>query len=179
MKKSINLVIQGKKSSSKIYRKLYLLSFGLFILVIAVGFGLLMLRLAQRGIYDSLDKQDQELVSSLLSFQVKKDKLLEIKSRLSSIDMVIQKRAPTTARLITMTNLVPLKSTVISLAGTKEVMTVSLQSESLSDLDELLEKKIAELTKDKTKIIKTVEMKSFSLDPGSLTYSITLEISFG
>lgn len=177
MKKGINLSL-GRKRVDTFFRKIFVASAALFCIVVVISILLITYRLILKATYDSLDQKEQQLNGQLLALTDKKDKLLETKSRIVEIKKILASRAPVTARMQTITEIVPLDSTVSGLSGTDEDMEVSLESESLASLNALIEQKVIEIAQDKKKGIKKVEMQSFGLNPKTLNYSVSITISF-
>ncbi len=177
MKKSINLV-SGKKRVDNFLKKLSVGTMGAFFFMVVLSLGLIGYRLVLKGTFDELDQKEQRLNSQLISQQDKKDKVVEMKSRLSEISKIISKRVPTTARIDTVSSLLPINSEVTTLSGNEEEIQVTLESESLGSLNDLIELKIEEIATDKKKAIKRVDMSSFGLNPKTLKYKISLNIEF-
>lgn len=177
MKKGINLATRRKRVET-LFRKAFVASVALFIAVVVISLGLIIYRLILKNSYDNLDKKELQLNQELLSIVDKKDKFIETKSRISDVRKLLIERAPVTERIETVSSVVPIDSTVGSLSGDDTLMQLSLESENLASLNELVEQKLIEIAKDKKKEIKKVEMKSFGLNPKSLKYSVTFSVTF-
>lgn len=177
MKRTINLTL-GRKRVDNALKKIFYATVVVFSISVVVSLGLITYRLILKGTYDALESREQEFNSQLLAQQEKKDKLLEIKSRISEIRKILSNRAPMTVRLDTLSSIVPPTSQVNSLAGDDVDVQMTIESEDLSSLSELLEQKIAELASDKKKGIKRIEMRSFGLNPKTLKYNISFGIEF-
>lgn len=177
MKKGINLSL-GRKRVDNVLKKVFYVSVGAFCLAVVISLGLIAYRLILKSSYDSLDQKEQQLNVQLLELQDKRDKLTETKSRIVEIKQVIAKRAPVTGRIQTLSDLVPVGSTVTTINGSDVDMKLSLESDSLSSLNELIEKRIEEAAREKAKGIKRVDMNSFGLNPKTLQYSVSLGITF-
>lgn len=177
MKKSINLVL-GKKRVDNFLKRLSIGAMVAFFVMVVLSLSLIAYRLVLKSTFDELDQKEQGLNAQLISQQDKKDKLVEMKSRLSEIQKIITKRVPITARLDTVSSLLPQNSEVTTLNGNEDLIQISLESDSLGSLNELIEQKIEEIAGDKKKAIKRVDMSSFSLNPNTLKYRISLAIEF-
>lgn len=177
MKKSINLAL-GKKSVDTLLRKVFFATVAAFIISVVLSLGLIAYRLILKSSFDTLEAREQQINNQLLAQVEKRDKLLETKTRLAEVKKVISSRAPVTARIATLSEFVPFSSDVIGISGTDSDIQMTLESEDLASLGELIELKVAEITQDKKKGIKKIEMRSFGLNPNTLRYSITLGIDF-
>lgn len=177
MKKSINLSL-GKKRVDNALRKVFIISAGVFILLVVVSIGLIIYRLVLKNTFDSLDAKERGIDQELLTLQLKKTKLLETKQRIGDINRIITKRAPTAVRINSMSQFVPEDVEVESLNGTDKEIVISLESENLDSLNQLLEEKVAQLALDKGKGISTVNMQRFGLNPKTLKYSVSFSVKF-
>jgi hypothetical protein len=177
MKKGINLTVGGRKVD-KVFRKAFVVSVALFFAVVVVSLGLIIYRLILKNSFDSLQTKEQQFNQQLLGYVEKRDKFVETKSRLSEIKKIISQRSPTTIRIDTLTDVVPTDSSVTALGGDEEQMQISLESENLASLNQIIEEKLIEVSQDKQKGIKKVDMKSFGLNPRSLMYTVTFNVIF-
>lgn len=177
MKQGINLSL-GRKRVDNALKKFFYITAGVFCFTVVISLGLIIYRLVLRGVYDSLDQKEQKLNSQLLAMQDKKYKLIEIKSRIIDVQKVLSKRSPVVSRLDSISGVIPQDSEVDSINGTDTEMQVTLESESLSSLNDLIESKIAQLASDKKRGIKKIDMRSFGLNPKTLRYSLTFGITF-
>lgn len=177
MKKGINLAASRKRVDS-IFRKVFVASVAFFIVVVVISLGLIIYRLVLKSWYDALDQKEQQLNQQLLTLVDKKDKFTETKSRISDIKRIIINRAPVTARIETLTSAVPTDASINALSGDDEKMSLSLESENLISLNDLVEQKLIEIADDKKRGIKKVDMKSFGLNPKTLKYSVSFEVTF-
>ncbi len=177
MKKGINLSL-GHKRVDTILRKIFIVSVGAFCVVVVISLILITYRLILKATFDSLDQKEQQLNSQLLALTDKKDKLLETKNRIAEVKKVLANRAPVTARIETIAEVVPLDAEVNGISGDDEEIDVSLESENLASLNELIEQKIEQIALDAKKGIKKVEMKSFGLNPKTSMYGVTIGLTF-
>ncbi len=177
MKKGINLSL-GRKRVDTLLRKVFVGSVAVFCLVFVVAIVLIAYRLILKTTFDGLDLKEQELNSQLLALTDKRDKLLETKSRITEIKKVLSSRAPVTTRMQTISEVVPIGASVNGLSGADDEMEISLESENLSSLNELIEQKITEIAQDQKKGIKKVELRSFGLNPKTSLYLVALGITF-
>lgn len=159
-------------------RRIFYISVGIFCVSVVVSLSLIVFRLVLKNSFDSLDRQEQQLNSQLLSQQDKKDKLLETKSRIIEIKNVLAKRSPMTARIDAIALVVPPDSQIDALNGGDSDMQLTLESESLASLNDLIEKKATEVASDKKRGIKKIEMRSFGLSPKTHKYTISIGITF-
>ena len=83
-----------------------------------------------------------------------------------------------TARIDAIRGVIPTDSEINTLNGTDVDMTISLESDNLASLNDLIEQKIAALASDKKKGIQKIEMRTFSLSPKTLKYNVTFGIKF-
>lgn len=177
MKQGINLSL-GRKRVDYALRKFQYAAIAAFCICVVISLVLIAYRLILKGSFEDLTRREEVINAKLLGIQEKRDKFLETKSRLIDVRSMLTKRSPMTARLETITNVVPTDSTVNSLNGTEEDLQIALESENLVSLNDLLEQKINELTADKKRGIKKIEMHSFGLNPKTLKYNITFGITF-
>lgn len=177
MRKSINLSL-GQKRVDTVLRKIYIGTIISFCVVVAVSLGLIGYRLVLKGSYEALDSREQQLNSQLLTMVEKRDKMLEIKSRLNEVKKIVSTRSPTTKRLETVSSIVPSDSEVKGVSGNEDTIDISLESESIASLNDLIELKIEELTSDRGKGVKKVQMHSFGLNPRTHKYTVSLGIEF-
>lgn len=177
MRKGINLASRRKRVES-LYRKAFLVTAALFVIVVVVSLGLIIYKLILKNSYDALDKKEQDLNQQLLALVSKKDKFIETKSRIADVKKIIATRAPVTARIDTISSVIPVDSDVNTFSGDDTQMQVSLESESLASLNDLVEQKLIEIANDKKKEIKKVEMKSFGLNAKTLKYSVSFGVTF-
>ena len=82
------------------------------------------------------------------------------------------------SRVASLTEVIPEDVTVGSISGTDTDIQISLESDNLSTLNDLVEQKIAALAQDKKRRIKKIQMLSFGLNPKTLKYSVTFTITF-
>jgi len=94
------------------------------------------------------------------------------------VQKILSKRSPVVARLDSISGVIPFDSEVGAINGTDTEMQVTLESESLSSLNDLIESKIAQLASDKKRGIKKIDMRSFGLNPKTLRYGLTFGITF-
>ncbi len=177
MKKGINLAASRKRVDS-IFKKAFVTSVVFFILVVVISLGLIIYRLVLSGWYDALDQKEQQLNQQLLVLVDKKDKFIETKSRIGDAKKIISNRSPVTARIETLTSALPTDSSIKALSGDDEKISVSIESENLLSLNDLVEQKLVEIADDKKRGIKKVDMKSFVLNPKTLQYSVFFEVTF-
>lgn len=177
MKQGINLSL-GRKRVDGALRKIFMVSAGIFCLTVVVSLGLIIFRLVLKSAYDSLDQKEQLVNSQLLAMQDKKDKLIETKSRISDIQKVLGKRSPVITRINSISSIVPTDADVDALNGSDSDLQITLETDNLSSLNDLMEQKIAALASDKKRGIKKIEMISFGLNPKTLRYNITFGITF-
>lgn len=177
MKKSINLAF-GKKKVDKVFKKAFVVSVAVFVAVVTISLGLIIYRLILNTNFQNLEGREQQLNQQLLTYIEKRDKFLETKSRLSEARNILDKRAPTTVRLNTMTEFVPTTSTITSLDGNVDQMSLELTSEDLKSLNELIEQTLIEVSEDKQKGIQRVEMEAFGLNPSSSSYNASFTVTF-
>ncbi len=177
MKRGINLAL-GKKSVDNALRKMFVVTGAIFFVTVIISLGLIGYRLVLKSSFDALEQKEQQLNSQLLAQQEKKDKLIEIKSRILDVKKIISSRAPTTARIDTLSEFVSADSIVDALSGTDTDIEMTLESDSLTSLNDLIEQRISEVAKDKKKGIKKIEMHNFGLNPKTLKYIISLGVKF-
>ncbi len=177
MKQGINLSL-GRKRVDNALKKIFYVTAGAFIFTVVISLSLIIYRLVLKGMYDSLDQKEQKLNIQLLTMQDKKDKLIETKSRIADIQKVLSKRSPIVNRLETVSSVISSDSTVDAINGTDTDMQLTLESENLATLNDLIEAKIADLASDKKRGIKKIEMRSFGLNPKTLKYSLTFGVTF-
>ena len=177
MKQGINLSL-GRKRVDYALRKLYYAAVSAFVLCVMISLLLIAYRLILKGSYDELTRKDEAANATLLRMQEKKDKFIETKSRLTDVRSIINKRSPLTVRVSTVSGVVPGDSTITSLNGTDSDIELSLESENLVSLNDLLEQKIEELAADKKRSIKKIEMRSFGLNPKTLRYVMSFAVTF-
>lgn len=178
MKQGINLTL-GKKSVDNALRKVFFASVTLFCLTILISFSLIVYRLILKNSFDDLDQKEQKLNQQILGMEEKRDKLVETKGRLDDIRKIIARRLPMNARITSLSQVIPEDVTVNNISGTDVNIQISLESDNLSTLNDLVEQKIVALAQDKKKKIKKIQMQSFGLNPKTLKYSITFAIVFG
>ncbi len=177
MKRGINLAL-GRRSTDNAYRKLFAVTGGIFFLTVIISLGLIGYRLVLKSSFDALEQKEQQLNSQLLAQQEKKDKLIETKSRILDVKKIISSRSPTTARIDTLSEFVPVDATVNAISGTDTDIEMTLESDSLTSLNNLIEQKITEVARDKKKGIKKIEMHNFGLNPKTLKYIISFGVKF-
>ncbi len=177
MKQGINLTL-GRKRVDSALKKFFYVTVGVFCATVVISLGLIVYRLVLRGTYDSLDQKEQKLNSQLLAMQEKKDKLIEIKSRIADVQKVLSKRSPVVSRLDSVSGVISSDTAVDAINGTDTDMQITLESDSLSLLNDLIESKIAELATDKKRGIRKIDLRSFGLNPKTLKYSLTFVITF-
>lgn len=177
MKKGINLAL-GKKSVDNALRKVFIASVAVFCFTVLISFSLIVYRLVLKNSFDALDQKEQKLNAQIISMQEKRDKIIETKSRLDDIRKILSKRLPMNARINSLTEVIPDDVSVNSISGTDIDMQLSLESDNLSTLNDLVEQKINALARDQKKRIKKIQMQSFGLNPKTHKYSITFGITF-
>ncbi len=178
MKQGINLT-SGRKRVDNAFRKAQTASIIFFVLSVVISLSLIAYRLVLKGTYESLDQKEQALNSQLLQLQEKKDKFVETKSRIAEIKKVIGKRNPMTVRVQYISSIIPEDSTVNTINGSDDEIQITLESDNLVALNELLEQKIRGLATDRKREIKKIELKSFGLNPRTLQYSVSYAVTFG
>ncbi len=177
MKKGINLAL-GKKSVDNALRKIFIASVAVFCFTVVISFSLIVYRLILKNNFEALDQKEQGLNAQIISMQEKRDKIIETKSRLDDIRKILSKRLPMNTRIGLLSDVIPEDASVNSINGTDVDMKLSLESDNLSTLNELVEQKITALARDKKRGIKKIEMQSFGLNPKTHKYSITFGITF-
>lgn len=177
MKQGINLSL-GRKRVDYALRKFYYASIVAFCLCVILSLSLITYRLILKGFYEDLSRREEAINAKLLGIQEKKDKFLETKSRLADARSVISKRSPVINRINTFSQIIPTDSVINSLNGSDESIRITLESDNLVSLNDLLEQKIEQLASDRKKGISKIEMRSFGLNPKTLKYSISFEIFF-
>lgn len=178
MKQGINLTL-GKKSVDNALRKVLFASAALFCLTILISFSLIVYRLILKNSFEDLDQKEQKLNQQILGMEDKRDKIVETKGRLDDVRKIISRRLPMSARVAYLAEVIPDDVTVDNINGTDVDIQISLESDNLSTLNDLVEQKIVALAQDKKKKIKKIQMQSFGLNPKTLKYSITFSIVFG
>lgn len=177
MKQGINLSL-GRKSVDKVLQKAFVATVAIFCFTVLISFSLIIYRLILKSSYDALDAKEQKLNSQLLTLQDKKDKFVETKARLEDIKKIISKRLPMNSRISDLTQVIPSDASINSISGTDVDIKVSMESDNLTSLNDLMEQKIAQLASDKKKGIKTIQMRSFGINPKTHLYNISFGITF-
>lgn len=177
MKKGINLALAQRRVDN-VFRKAFLVSVALFFAVVVISLGLIIYRLILKSTFDSLDAKEQQLNQQLLAVVEKRDKFIETKSRLIDVKKILSGRSQTIEKIDTITNFLPTDASVNSLSGDQDEMQVSLESENLASLNELVEQKLIEVAADRQKGIRKVDMKTFGLNARSLKYQASFTITF-
>lgn len=177
MKKGINLAF-GTKKVDKVFQKAFAVSVVFFVAVVVVSIGLIGYRLILKSTFDNLEAQEQQLNQQVLALVEKRDKYLETKSRLKDIQNIINRRSPTTVRIDTVTGFIPTTAIIDALSGDEDAITISIASDDLASLNDLIEQKLIEVSEDRQKGIKKVDMSSFGLNPRSLLYEASFTVSF-
>lgn len=177
MRKSINLAL-GRKQVDTLLKKIFYATVAAFFVCVVLSLSLIVYRLVLKGSFDALEAREQQLNQQLLEQVDKRDKIVETKTRLTEIKKIIASRSPVTARIGTVSEMIPAESLVTGITGADKRIEISLESENLASLNDLLELKIQELTQDKKRGIKKIEMLSFGLNPKTLRYGISVGIEF-
>lgn len=177
MKQSINLAL-GRKSVDNALKKVFIASVAAFCLTVLISFSLIAYRLILKNSYDDLESKEQKLNQQILSMEDKRDKLVETKSRLDDVRRIISRRLPMNARISSLAQVIPDDVSVTTISGTDVNIQISLESDNLATLNDLVEQKIVTLAQDKKRKVKKIQMQSFGLNPKTLKYGITFVITF-
>lgn len=177
MRRGINLA-HGKKPTDKLLKRAYSISIVLFAGSVLVAIILLAYRLILNISFNSLSTKEDSIRSQVLALQVKRDKYIETKARLSEISKIINRRSTTPFKVDTLTSIVPSDTLVSGVSGSDTEIDLSVTADNLASLNDLIEQKIIQLASDKKKGIKKVELRSFGLDTKTLGYKLTLAVTF-
>ena len=177
MKKGINLKLVEKRTGGN--SKKTLVSAGIFFsIIVFIALLLIFYKLYLGTILIDLSDKEKELGTSILKHDTKKAKLFDLHKRLEDISAIINKRSKIVDKVIYVSGIIPPDSTVRSLSAEQNTVDYLIASDSLGSLNELLEKKIYDLTKDQSRKAKIIELKSFSLDVENSIYELNFSIVF-
>ena len=177
MRKGINLTSKQKKANG-LLRSVFYGSSAFFVVAVIIAIVLIAYRLFLSVSLSETVKKEEEVNAQLLQLQTKKDKFLETHSRLKDIRKILSKRSTITLKVADLTQVVPEDASILSINGSDEEISLSVQSENLESLNDLIEQKINQVASDKKKGIKKIEMNSFRLNPKTLLYKVDFAVTF-
>lgn len=177
MKTGINLISPSQKKTFHGKRLIYA-SVGTFSLVFLTAIVLLSYRLFLNAKLGNLTEEETAQTQKINALQEKKVKFLIIHDRLASIQKLLKGRDDVNNKISIVKNVIPNDVVISALDGDPEEVTLSVESESLESLNNLIEEKIMQIQTTNKKAIKRIEMKSFRLIPERLTYSATFLVEF-
>ena len=177
MRKGINLTSEQKKANG-LLRSVFYGSSAFFVVAVIIAIVLIAYRLFLSVSLSETVKKEEEVNAQLLQLQTKKDKFLETHSRLKDIRKILSKRSTITLKVADLTQVVPEDASILSINGSDEEISLSVQSENLESLNDLIEQKINQVASDKKKGIKKIEMNSFRLNPKTLLYKVDFGVTF-
>jgi hypothetical protein len=177
MKSGINLTT-GRKQVNAIYKKAFYISVGIFAFTVVISIALIGYRLILNNSFNSLSNQEQTLNSQILSLQEKMTKYVQTQQRLKDARTIIAKRSATNQKIDEVTKIVSGSAQLTDISGSDDSVEMTVQSDNLASLNDLMEQKILELSKDKKKGIKKIDIESFGLNPKTLIYQAVFEVDF-
>ncbi len=177
MKTGINLISPSQKKTFHGKRFVYG-SVGIFSLVFLIAIVLLSYRLFLNARLGNLTDEETVQMQKINALQEKKVKFLIIHDRLASIQKLLKGRVDVNNKISIVKNVIPADVTIAALDGNPDAVTISVESESLESLNDLIEEKIMQIQITNKKAIKRIEMKSFRLIPERLAYSATFLVEF-
>lgn len=177
MRKGINLTSAQKKTNG-VLKRIFYVSAAFFAVTVIIAIVLIAYRLFISISLSEATKKEQGINASLLQLQTKKDKFLETRLRLKDIRKILAKRSSITLKVADLTQIVPEDASILSINGSDEEISLSVESSSLETLNDLIEQKVNQIDSDKKKGIKKIEMKSFRLNPKTLLYQVDFDITF-
>lgn len=178
MRKEINLVSRTPQVR-KTVKKLFLISVSVFSLVFFFTALLLSYNFFLNLKIRKIDQSLADLKSQINKLSLKKSKILQVSERLSSIDAILKKREDLSKKLSLVTSIISKSNLrVVNLVADGALLQIRLESANLSDLNRIVEKLSSSDFLNGSKIIKRVELVSFSFDTDRQIYSGILAFSF-
>lgn len=177
MRKGINLTSEQRKANG-VLRSIFYVSSAFFAVTVIIAIVLIAYRLFISISLSDVTKKEEGINAQLLQLQTKKDKFLETHLRLKNIRSILSKRSIITLKVTELTQIVPEGASILSINGSDEEISLSVQSDSLETLNNLIEQKVNQIASDKKKGIKKIEMKSFRLNPKTLLYQVDFGVTF-
>jgi len=175
MKAQINLATPVKTSRNKRY--FLLISLGFFGLCFVLAMILLSYSLVLNNSYNALTNQETTLKQQLVQIGQKKVEYLTVKERLISIQKILNLRQNLNTNLVAVVNLFPESVTISALNVTPTSVVLTANSANLQSLNSIMETIIPKFEKE-NKNLKSVQLSSFSQDPNTLAYSVSLQFTF-
>jgi len=177
MIKGINLT-SGQKKTNGVLKNIFYVSSAFFAITVIVALALIAYRLFLSISLSDITKKEAGTTASLLKLQVKRDKFLEIHSRLKDIRGILSKRSTITLKATDLAQVVSGDASLLSINGSDQEISLSVESPSLEALNDLIEQKVNQVALDKKKGIKKIEMESFRLNPKTLLYQVDFSVTF-
>lgn len=177
MKSSINLSL-AKRQNDIFYKRILYIVAGIFLLTVIVSIGLLIFRIFLNSSFQKLSAQEQDLNQQLKNLLPKKEKFRETEKRLGDIRKVISTRSQITNQVNTLSSIISDDLSLSGINGTENVIQMSVVSDNLSNLNDLVQNKAISLAQDKKKGVQKIEMDSFTLNPKTHQYTVVFGVTF-
>ena len=176
MKENINLVTQ-RKVNKRTFRRLFLVSFTVFLGVFLFAFGMLLYIMNLQSNLPPLETRAKQLKDSIEALSDKKEKVLIVKERLSSVEKIISQRKTVDTKVTEILKNFPDNISINTLGATDEKVSFRLVSQSLFDLDDLVNSKIPAFSKTSKIDVKRVDFTGFTVNKSG-GYTISLDFHF-
>ncbi len=174
MNKDINLADAGS-ASQKNGNKLFIYPLIIFIVLFLIAAILLFYSLFLRSSVSGLEKQASDLRRQISSNSKQKETALIIDERLTAIKKSLTLRKKLDARMFSIMSTVPLSLQTQSIKADENLISLTLSSANLSDLQSYLE---GTVVRDKSPDIKRIDIGSFTEEENG-DYYLSLDYYFG
>ena len=176
MKPTINLATR-RIIQKKTLRKFFLSSILFFGIAVIITLGLLTTNFFLNLQISNFTDQKSTFQAEIARSQSVKDKLLMVQERLGQIRSLLATRNMASERINLILSVIPDPITILSVQYTSEDITVSLASNSLLDLQNLIEQELPKISQSGNKDLGKITVSSFRLDPENLRYLSSFSIT--
>lgn len=177
MKTEINLAAQRQVQKRRL-RKFFLVSIGAFIVVFGATVLILLYNLTLKIQISSLEDEERQLSSQIEAQGQKKNDILILRERIAGIQTALSMRKSIDSQVIPVVGIAPVSSTVGGITYEENEVKMTVKSDNLNDLSDLIDNKIAEIATEQKNEIQNVEISSFGISEADQIYSVNLSFTF-
>ncbi len=177
-KSTINLASQKKEVTTRVFRKVFLYSFVIFIAVFISTLGLVSYNLFLKTRLSQKQAESDELKQQVSTLSSTEAKITALRERVSAINQIFTAREDVGSKVLSILSVIPQGAVIDSLDASSELLTIKILSNNLLSISSLMEDGVISLSKNKSYGIKKTDMSSFKADPKSGAYSLSLSFFF-
>lgn len=174
MSTNINLLLRSDEKSLKRKKRIKILNFIAFILLIGVGVtSLIIFLLIQTTNVPSIKKEQDDIVGKISQAENKRNKLFVVNNRINNIQEILGKRKDLSKTINTMLEKIPNRLSIEGLEISDKVISLTARSTSLFTIGEFINN-LTDMVRKK-EIISSLTLNSLVFDESKNSYQVSIK----